>query len=145
MDFVDDVDLQPPLGGHVARSLAQGAHVVDAGIRGAIYLDDIDRTPGRDLLAGFAHATGIRRGSLLTAQGLGQNPRRAGLAHPARAREQKGVMDAIPGDGVGQRARDVFLPDQLGKTLGPILTGQDQIRHGGVTLANIARWNRRGG
>ena len=68
-------------------------------------------------------------------QRLGQDARRAGLADAARAGEQEGVVDAVLGDGVRQRARDVLLADQLREALRPVLARQDQVRHRAQTTS----------
>src|SRR4029079_2868518 len=111
-----------------------GAHVVHAGVGGAVDLHDVHRAPLGDLPARVALAAGVGGRPLGAAQRLGQDARRAGLAHAARAGEQKRVVDALLGDGVGQRARDVLLPDQLVEALGPVLAREDQVRHGGNLL-----------
>ena len=139
VDLVDDVDLALALGRHVARALAQRAHVVDAGVGRAVDLHHVDRSPLGDLTAEVARAAGVRGRPLGTAQRLGQDAGRAGLAHAARAGEQEGVMHALLRDGVGQRARDVLLPDQLVEALGPVLAREDQVRHEGNLLRSTSR------
>ena len=74
-------------------------------------------------------AAGLGGRPLLAARAPWQDARRGGLADAARAGEQEGVVDAVLRDGVGQRPRDVLLPDQLREALRPVLPREDQVRH----------------
>ena len=49
-------------------------------------------------------------------QAFGEDAGDGGLAGAARAAKQVGVRDALLLDGVGERLRDVFLPDDIGET-----------------------------
>src|SRR3546814_13120623 len=72
----------------------------------------------------------VGSGAALAVQALGEDPRNGGLADPAGAGEQVGVVHAARIECVGQRADHVLLPDQFGETLGAPLAGEDEVGHG---------------
>ncbi len=127
--LVDDEDLAARPSGQVAHPFQHRFGLLDLGVGGGVDLDDVDRTAAGNLLAEVADATGLGGGALLAGERLGQDARRAGLPYPARPREQEGVVDAVLGDGVGQRPRDVLLTDQLREALRPVFPREDEIRH----------------
>src|SRR6202035_471393 len=53
----------------------------------------------------------------------------SGLADPARAREQEGMMDAISVQGMSQRTPDMLLSDHVGEALRPPFARQCYISH----------------
>jgi hypothetical protein len=116
--LVDDVDLVAARGGGVHRLLAQLAGIVDAAVARGVHLDDVEGTGavGREVLAAGALAAGLGGGSLLAVERAGQDPGRRGLAAPARAGEQVGVVRPPGVDGAAERNRDVLLPDDVGET-----------------------------
>ncbi len=128
--LVDDVDLAPQLRGLVADTVTELADVVDAVVGRAVDLEVVDRGAGGDGLARRADAARRRRRALLTAERLGQHAGRGGLADAACAAEQKGVVDALLGERVRQRARHVLLPDDVVEGLRPVLACEDEVRHG---------------
>ena len=70
--------------------------------------------PGGDRHAGLAFAArGHGRAAAFAVQRAGEDLRHRGLAGPARADEQVGVVDLVLLDRVAQRADDVRLPDDL--------------------------------
>ena len=127
--FIDDVDLVAVAARRIAHPLAQLANLVDAAVRRAVDLKDIDRLPLRDLLARRTLIAGRVRGSLLAVERLGQNARRRGLAHPARPAEEVGVVHPILRNGVLERAGNMALTHHLFKMLGAPLPGQHLVRH----------------
>ena len=128
--FVDQVDLDPPAAGHVLRVVDHFAHVVDAGIAGRVDLEQVDEPPRVDVAARIALAAGLGGGSALAIQRLGEDAGDGGLAHPARAGEEEGVMHPPRIERVGERTHHVLLADQLGKPPGPPLPRKDEIGHG---------------
>jgi hypothetical protein len=58
---------------------------------------------------------GVIVGPLIAVQAGGEDLGHAGLAGPARADEQVGVMDLVALDRVGQRAHHVLLADDVGE------------------------------
>ena len=90
VDFVDDEDFVAVAGRKVADGLAQLPDFVDAAVRGRVDFENIDGITGGDLDTRRAFAAGRDRRPALflisgAVQGLGQNPRRGGLPHAARA------------------------------------------------------------
>ncbi len=130
VDFVDVVDLVAGPCGAVMGVVAQDPDVLDAGVGGAVDLQDVDVVAAVDRLADVALAAGLGRGAFLAVQGPGQDAGHRGLADAARAAEEVGVGDAVLLDGALQGARDGLLADDLVKGRRAITTGQDRICHG---------------
>src|SRR5882724_870186 len=72
-----------------------------------------------DLLAVGAGVARLRRRAVLAVEGLGEQPRRGGLADAARPGEEEGVRHATRGDGGLQGAGHVILPDHVREALRP--------------------------
>ena len=70
---------------------------------------------------------GVGRGPLFAVQAPRQDARHGGLAGTALAGKDVAVRDALLRDGVLERGLDVFLADQFGEGLGPVLAGDDLI------------------
>ena len=130
--FVDQVDLEAPDGRHVARVVEDLAHVVDAGVRRGVELEQIDEAAGVDVDARGAGAA-RRRGDAVgdAVEALGEDPRDRRLADAARAGEQVGVMQAVARERIGQRRDHVLLPDELAERLRPPLAGEYLVAHPG--------------
>ncbi len=127
VDLVDDVDLVPEAGGGVGGVLAQAADVVDAGVGGPVDLLDVG--PGADLRArGAGQARGGSR-PLFAVERPGEDPGEGGLADAAGSGEQVGVVDLPRGDGVGEGAGDVPLPDDLVERLRAPLPRERLVGH----------------
>lgn len=130
--FVDQVDLDPPARRHVLGVVDQLAHVVHAGVAGRVDLQQVDEAAGVDVAAGAALPARFGRGALLAVQALGEDAGDRGLADPAGAGEQHGVVHAAAVERVAERADHVFLADQFGETAGAPLAGEDEIGHGHI-------------
>ena len=100
------------------------------GVAGGIDFEHVDVAALGDLDAGIAHAARIRGRSLLAVQRPRQDPRRRGLAAPARAGEHERLRDAAAADRVAQRTRHRLLADDVVEPLRPPLAGENLIRHG---------------
>src|SRR3989441_13329186 len=90
VDLVDDEDLEAALERQVRGRLHQVAHLVDLGVRGAVDLEDVEGRALADLLAVRAGVARLRRRAPLAVEGLGEQPRRGGLADAARPGEEEG-------------------------------------------------------
>ena len=102
-------------------------------------LDEIDEAPGIDLAAAGALAAGSGRDPGLAVQAFGEDARDGGLAHPAGAGEEKGVMHPAGLERVHERTAYVILADQLGK--GP-RTPFARERRVGLSHRLALRWRR---
>ena len=87
------------------------ADVLDAVLRSGVDFLHVDGGTGGDPTQAGHWIAGLRRGSLIARQRLGEDARCGGLARTATATEQVGVMDAPPSDGVLQRLYNVLLAD----------------------------------
>ena len=130
MHFVDEIDLVAPDGGRVAGVVEDLAHVVDAGVRCSIELEQIDKAAGVDVDAGGADAA-RRRGHAVrdAVETLGENARDRRLADAARAGEEVRMMKPGALERVGQRLHDVLLPRDLGEGLRPPFAGEGLVGH----------------
>ena len=139
VDFVDDVDLGARRDRAIARVLDDLAHVVDAGVRGGVHLDDVDMARFDDRLAMLAQLRHVDA-RLVDLAGDGiverprQNARRRGLADPAHAGEDIGLMDAFGREGIGEGAHHRLLPDEVVEARGTIFAREDAIGGGGGHL-----------
>ena len=135
MDFVDHVDLEAAEYRLVDRLIEQLRNLLDTPIRCGVQFDVVDEAAGINVPAGITNSAGRRcdRALAISAgaiQALGQNPRHGGLADAACACEQIGMVQALLGQGIGQRLHDMFLPDQLFKIVRAVFARKDQITHG---------------
>ena len=85
-----------------------------------------------DLAALGAFIAGFRAGRVLAVEGLGEDARDGGLADPAGAGEQIGVVQAAGGQRVGQGTHHVLLADEGLEAARAPLAGKYLIGHGGI-------------
>src|SRR5579871_3279880 len=126
MDFIDDVDFVARAAGTILDILANLADLIDPAIACAIDFEDVDVFAGSDALANLAGITRSGRRPAHTVEGLGQDPRRGGLADAARPGKQVGVGDTVTFECVHQGLSHWFLPDQVRKLLRSIAPGQNR-------------------
>ena len=137
MHLVDDVDLGAGHHRAVAHALDQLADVVDAGVGRGVHLDDVDVAGLDDGLAVGAEARhadrrdvdrfgAVARGAVIVAR-AGHDARRGGLADAAHPAQEIGLVDAPEVEGVGQRADQRLLADQVAEVGRAILAGQDPV------------------
>ena len=146
--FVDDVDLVTRRDRAVAHALDELADVVDPGAARGIHLDHVDVAVGGNREAVLACPARLDRGSALAVgadavERLGDDARRRGLAHAAHAREDEGMREPAPLEGVGEGAHHRLLADEVGEAAGPVFARQYAIGcgiavHG--TCGHGARW-----
>ncbi len=129
VNFVDHIDLEARIRGRVHGLLQQLRHFIHAAVGRRIHFDVIDKAPGIDGHAGIAHTAGMGGDAGHTVKRLGQYARQRGLADPARAGEQIGMMQALLFERMRQGAHDVLLPYQRFEALGAVFTGQYLIGH----------------
>ena len=129
VDFVDQVNLVAPDRRRIARGVENLAHVVDAGRRCGIELDQVDEAAFIDRNAGTTNAAGRRGDAGLAIERLGEDPRDGRLADAARSGEQVRVMQAHLRQRVGQRPDDVRLARELREISRAPFAGKDLIRH----------------
>ena len=138
--LVDHVDLEAALDRTVRDRLHELAHLVDLGMRRAVDLEDVERDPVGDLAARGADVAGLRRRPALAVERLGEDPGGRGLADTARAREEKGMRDAIGRDRRLERPRDVLLPNDIGEALRPQAAREHLVAH--ARPGSVVRWPR---
>ena len=119
MDFVDDIDLEPPELRRVIHFLQQIADLVDAAVGRRVHLHHVHAGAAQDALAGHALPAGIAVVRMLTVDRPGHDLGRAGFARAAAAAEQVGVGSPSEADLVAQGAHDSRLTDHIRKRLGP--------------------------
>ena len=129
VDLVDDVDAVRPVRRGELDRLAKRAHFVDAAVGGAVDFDHVEAVALADGRATGTGLAGLDGGPLGAGEGFGENPRGGGLAHPPLAGKQIRLPDPLGFDGAAEGGRDVRLADEVGKNLGPVFTGQGEVRH----------------
>jgi hypothetical protein len=128
--LVDDVDLVAGRRRGVAGPLAQVAGVVDRPVAGGVDLDHVEVGAVGDGAALLADVVGLRGGSLLAVEGLGQHPGGGGLARPPGAAEQHGVVHLAGLDGVDQRSGHVVLAHDVREGLWAPFAVERDVGHG---------------
>ena len=116
-------------GGRVSHHLAQFANLIDAAVGGRIDFNHVEGISEADLAAGIALVAGFRGGPLRAVERFGENARGGCFAHAARSGKNVGMRHSPGLDGVGQRARDVLLPDHVAKRLRPPFSRDDLVAH----------------
>ena len=129
MRLVEDDDFVAAPGGRVADHFAQLANLVDAAIRRRVDFDHIERIPQTDFSARVALVARFRGGALHAIERFGEDARRRRLPHAARAGKNVGVRHAAGLNGIGERASNVPLPDNVRKCLRPPFSRDDLIAH----------------
>ena len=79
----------------------EAAHIVDTGVGGAIYFEDVFMGTVADGTAAFAIVTRIRGWPLVTVEGFGIEPGCGGFADTAHASEDDAVMLPAKLNGIG--------------------------------------------
>jgi hypothetical protein len=129
VDFVDDVDLEPPARRRVLRGLEELAHLVDLGVGRRIDLEQVDEAAGVDLEARRALAAGLRGDAGVAVEALREDPGERGLAHAAGPGEEVCVMQPVLLERMAKRAHDVLLPHQAAEIPRPPFPGKYLIAH----------------
>jgi hypothetical protein len=107
------------------------AHVVDAGVRRGVELQQVDEAARVDVGARGARAARLRRDAVGEAvEALREDARDRRLADAAGAGQEIRVVQAIARQRVGERGDDVLLPDELLERLRSPLAGERLIAHG---------------
>ncbi len=138
--FVDDVDLGAGRDRAIARVFDDLPHVVDAGVRGSVHLDHVDVARIHDRLAVRAELrhvdarpVDLARNAIV--QRAGENARGRRLAGAADAGENIGLMDAVDGEGIGDRPDHRLLADQVLEALRPVFSRENPVGRGGRARA----------
>ena len=140
--LIDEVDLVAAPGRRVLHVVEQLAGIFHLGTAGRIHFDQVHEAAFADFHTGGADPTGTGTDTLFAIQATGQDARDGGLAHPAGAGEQIGMVQAILIQRMHQGPGDVLLPHQLIKGAGTIFTGKNLITHS--TPAAIVATNNNG-
>ena len=129
MHLVDEINLVAAFGRRVTNVVAQLTHVFHAVVTRPVDLDHIEAVSRRDLATVIAHAARRHGWAVYAIERLRENPGRRCLADAARPDEKISVCEAILRDRVLERLRDMFLPDQIIKSLWPIFSREDFVAH----------------
>ncbi len=134
--LINQVHLEPAPAGSILHVFQQVARIFDLGSRRGVHFQQIHETAFIDFPASGALTAGRGGNAGFTIQRLGENPRQRGFAHAASAGKQKGMMQSLPVERVGQRPHDGLLTDQLVKGSGPPFAGQNLIAHAAIQRAD---------
>ncbi|MNC01835.1 hypothetical protein D3C75_491900 [compost metagenome] len=127
--LIDEVHLEAAAGRAVLHVVQQLAGVFHLGARGRIDLQQIDEVALIDLTAGVAYAARVAADPLLAVEALGQDAGDGGLADPAGAAQQVGMMQPSLIQGIGQGGQHMLLANHLFKRMGAPFTRQNLIAH----------------
>jgi len=112
--FIYNVDFVTALAGGKGDLLSQLAHVVNAGVAGCVYLNQVEEAAFVDSRANSTSIAGaLINVGVRAVHCFSQQPSAGRFACPTRAAEQIGVADAASFERVLQRADDVLLADYL--------------------------------
>ena len=131
MDLVDDIDAVAPDLRRDAHLVGQRTDVVDRVVGGGVELVDAVRAAFREGTARLALAARLQvRTGVAAVDGLGEDARRAGLAHAAGTAEEVGVRQLAALDRVLERPGDGLLAHQRLEAVGPVFPGRyDELFH----------------
>ena len=130
MDFVDDENLESIAHRRDGERLDDHlADVVDAGVGGAVDLEDVHVAALRDLHARVARAAGLGRRALHAVERAREDARGRRLPDAARAREDEGLREPPARHRVLQREDGPALADDVIEALRTPFSGQSQVRH----------------
>ena len=127
--LVDEIHLETAAAGRVLHIVEQFAHVVHAGARGGIDLDQIDAAALVDLDTGGALAAGLRADALLAVEGLGKDACDGRLADTAGAGEQIGMVQPLGIQSVDQGLQHMLLPHHLAEVARSPLARKHLVAH----------------
>ena len=127
--LIDEVDLEAAAGRAVLHVVEQLAGIFHLGAGGRIDLQQIDEVALIDLAAGVAYAARVAADPLLAVEALGQDAGYGGLADPAGAAQQVGMMQPSLIQGIGQGGQHMLLANHLFKRMGAPFTRQNLIAH----------------
>ena len=127
--LIDQVHLVAAPGGRVLHILEQLAGVLHLGAAGGVHLDQIHEAALADFLAGGADPARAAADPLFAVQTAGQDARDGGLADPAGAGEQIGVVQAVLIQRVGERPGHMLLAHQLVEGARSIFAGENLVTH----------------
>ena len=129
MYFIDEINLVSSHRRSVASVVQNLAHVVDAGIRRRVELEQIDEAAGIDVDTRRTDSARRRRDALHAIEALRKDARDRRLANAPRPCEQIRVMQPSALERVGQRLHDVLLARELCEGLRPPFPGERLITH----------------
>ena len=127
--LIDEVHLEAAAGRAVLHVVEQLPGVFHLGAGGRIDLQQIDEVALIDLAAGIAYAARVAADPLLAVEALGQDAGDGGLADPAGAAQQVGMMQPSLIQGIGQGGQHMLLANHLFKRMGAPFTRQNLIAH----------------
>ena len=113
MDFVYDVDLVARRGGREHDLLLDHAHIVDSGVAGSVYLNDVQTAAFCYAPAVVALVARVCRGTVNAVERLCKKSCTCGLSDTSRSAEQIRMGDPALLDRVLQGGDDEFLTDQV--------------------------------
>ena len=129
MDFVDDINFVARLRRRVAHVFAQLAHLFDAVVTRAVDFENVERIAGRNFLTVVASPVRSDCRPFLAIERLRQNAGGRSFPNPAGTDEKVSMREAILGDRILERARDVRLADQIVERLRTIFAGENFVTH----------------
>jgi len=124
--LIENVNLLAVASRTIAGCIPQLADFVNATIGGGINFNDVHSAAGAYFRAGVAFAAGLSLGAIFfsaaAVQAHGQDAGNSRLPDATMSAEDIAVGDALLFDGIFEGARNVLLPDHIGKCLRTILT-----------------------
>ena len=135
--LVDEVHLEAGPNRGILDVVEEIPRLLHPGAGSCVHLDEIDMAAFVDLAAGPALTAGLRRRTALAVQTLCEDPGDGGLAHPAGAREEVGVVQAVAFECVDEGAHDVFLAHDRVEVSRTPLAGQRLVGHRGASVGGV--------
>src|SRR5579863_5474751 len=142
MRFVDDKDFVAIARGPIADVFAQLSHLINTPVRRGVDFDDVRRRAERSFKTTGADAAGIGGGALNAVEAASHDARDGGFSGASLAGKDVAVGDTALGDSVFKGGFDVFLADQLGKRLRPVLASDDLVHEGDYARPRVIRGTR---
>ena len=139
MDFVDQVDLEPPTCRRVLHVVEQFTGFIHLRARRGIHLDQIHVTALVDFETGTALSARGAADACFAIQGFGQHARDRGFADPAGAGKQIGMVKSLAVQRIYQRAQHMALANHLAEIARAPFARQNLIGH--WTVRHMNGWS----
>ena len=132
--FIDDVHFITATRRAILRVFNNLTHIINAGIRSGIHLNQINKAAFRNFLTRRALATRLGADTGFAIQTFGQNTGDCCFSYSACTGKQISMMQAIVIKSIDQRLQDMLLSHHFAKKPGPPFAGQYLVTHGNGPL-----------
>jgi hypothetical protein len=129
MHFIDQIDFEAATRRGVLHVVEQIAGIFNFGTRCGVNLNQIDKAALLNFTAVITLTTGGGSDTGFAVKAFGQQTRNSGFPYSAGAGEEISMMDASQRQSIRQRRQNMFLTDNISKSLGTPFSRKYLIAH----------------